>query len=75
MVVDPTTGKPVPPSEEMLAFVAPTACKGGVAADRLPGEEADPEDTVLIIPELRWYGPRSAILWPYVHLTRKAAQA
>jgi len=33
--------------------------------------ETDPEDTILIIPELHWLGARSVIMWPYVQLTRK----
>lgn len=35
--------------------------------------DTDPEDTILIIPELRWIGPRSLIMWPYIQLTRKIA--
>ena len=34
---------------------------------------ADVEDTILIIPEMRWIGPKNLIMWPYVHLSRKAS--
>jgi hypothetical protein len=33
--------------------------------------DSDPERAVVIVPELRWLGPRSLVLWPYIHLERE----
>jgi hypothetical protein len=61
----PSAAPPAGPSPRTPFAATPTPAGGA--------EGGDPEDTVLIIPELRWIGPRSLIVWPYVHLTRKAA--
>jgi hypothetical protein len=46
-----------------------STAEGGSGGKR----EADAVAVDVPVPELRWYGPRSLVIWPYVHLARKPA--